>query len=204
MPWLETSPMDLRESFVTEQQHGLYSMRELCERYGISRKTGYKWVERFVAGGRAALGDRGHAPHHCPHRIPADVAALLCAARTAHRSWGPAKLIAWLARRHPTRHWPATSPGDRRCRPGTSTRTPGQASPPACPPPPAPSSPTSETGNASSPPSTSGSRSHPVNTSSPRDLSRPSCLTASGNPGPSGQVHGNCWTPATPDLTTPA
>ena len=102
------------------------------------------------------------------------------------------------------RHWPATSPGDRRCRPGTSTRTPGQASPPACPPPPAPSSPTSETGNASSPPSTSGSRSHPVNTSSPRDLSRPSCLPASGNPGPSGQVHGNCWTPATPDLTTPA
>jgi putative transposase len=109
MPWLETSPMDLRESFVTEQQHGLYSMRELCERYGISRKTGYKWVERFVAGGRAALGDRSHAPHHCPHRIPADVAALLCAARAAHRSWGPAKLIAWLARRHPTRHWPATS-----------------------------------------------------------------------------------------------
>lgn len=72
------------------------------------------------------------------------------------------------------------------------------------PPPPAPSSPTSETGNASSPPSTSGSRSHQASTSSPRALSRPSCLPASGSPGPSGQVHGNCWTPATPDLTTPA
>ena len=102
------------------------------------------------------------------------------------------------------RHWSTTSPGDRPCRPGTSTRTPGPASPPACPPPPARSSPTSETENASSPPSTSGSRSHPASTSSPRDLSRPSCLPASGSPGPSGQAHGNCWTPATPDLTTPA
>ena len=88
--------------------------------------------------------------------------------------------------------------------PGASTRTPGRTSPPACLPAPAPSSPTSGTGNASSPPSTSGSRSHPASTSSPRGLSRPSCLPASGSPGPSGQVHGNCWTPATPDLTTPA
>ena len=72
------------------------------------------------------------------------------------------------------------------------------------PPPPAPSSPTSGTENASSPPSTSGPRSPLASTSSPRGPSRPSCLPASGNPGPSEQVHGNCWTPATPGLTRPA
>jgi hypothetical protein len=72
------------------------------------------------------------------------------------------------------------------------------------PPAPGPSSPTSGTENASSPPSTSGSRSHPASTSSPRGPSRPSCLPASGNPGPSGQARGNCWTPVTPDPTTPA
>lgn len=42
MPWLETAPVDQRERFITAHQHGLYTMAELGERYGISRKTGYK------------------------------------------------------------------------------------------------------------------------------------------------------------------
>ncbi len=46
MPWLETAPMDQRDRFITDHQHGLYSMVELCARYGISRKTGYKWLAR--------------------------------------------------------------------------------------------------------------------------------------------------------------
>ena len=74
MPWLETTPMEQRERFIRDQQHGLYTMTELCDRYDISRKTGYKWLERFDAGGRAALGDRSRAPHQCPHRIADDVA----------------------------------------------------------------------------------------------------------------------------------
>ena len=109
MPWLETVPMEQRERFVTECQRGLYDKSELCARYGISRKTGYKRLARFAAGGRAALEDRSHAPHVCPHRIPEAVATLLCAARTAHPSWGPAKLLDWLAARHPTLAWPAIS-----------------------------------------------------------------------------------------------
>lgn len=67
MPWLETAPMDQRERFIADARAGLYSMTELCERYGISRKTGYKWRERVEEGGRAALADRSRAPHHCPH-----------------------------------------------------------------------------------------------------------------------------------------
>jgi transposase InsO family protein len=82
---------------------------ELCARYGISRKSGYKWLTRFAEGGRAALGDRSRAPHHCPHRILADVTQLICAARCAHPSWGPAKLLAWLEPRHPGVAWPAVS-----------------------------------------------------------------------------------------------
>jgi transposase InsO family protein len=109
MPWLESALVDLRESFVTEHQRGLYSMRELCERCGISRKTGYKWVDRFAAGGRAALADRSHAPHHCPHRISEVLSGLLCAARQAHPTWGASKLIAYLARRYPALRWPAAS-----------------------------------------------------------------------------------------------
>jgi hypothetical protein len=69
MPWLETDPMEQRERFLTDHRRALYSMAELCARYGISRKTGYKWLERYETEGRAGLQDRSHAPHHCPHKI---------------------------------------------------------------------------------------------------------------------------------------
>lgn len=109
MPWQETSPMDQRERFITESQRGLFSMTELCARYGISRKSGYKWLGRFQEGGRAALRDRSRAPHHCPHRIAPELAELLCQARRCHPDWGPEKLLHWLAPRHPTLEWPAVS-----------------------------------------------------------------------------------------------
>jgi transposase InsO family protein len=109
MPWLETSPVEQRERFIADHRRGLYTMTELCTRYGTSRKSGYKWLERFEEGGRAGLRDRSRAPHHCPHRISRDVAQLICAARRAHPSWGPAKLLAWLAPRHPGVVWPAVS-----------------------------------------------------------------------------------------------
>ncbi|MGH7534509.1 MAG: IS481 family transposase [Gemmatimonadales bacterium] len=109
MPWLETSPVDQRERFITDHRCGLYPMTELCARYGISRKSGYNWLERFQEGGRAGLRDRSRAPHHCPHRIPLDVAQLICAARRAHPSWGPEKLLDWLTPRYPGVPWPAVS-----------------------------------------------------------------------------------------------
>jgi len=86
--WLEATPMEQRERFIRDHASGLYTMTELCARHTISRKTGYKWLERFDAGGRAALGDRSRAPHRCPHRLADDVAALICAARRQHPSWG--------------------------------------------------------------------------------------------------------------------
>jgi transposase len=90
MPWLETEAVEQRVRFVRDTQLGVYSVSELCERYGISRKTGYKWLSRFAEGGRLALQDRSRAPRHCPHRIPAATAELICAARRAHPTWGPA------------------------------------------------------------------------------------------------------------------
>lgn len=109
MPWQETSPVDQRDRFITEYLRGLFSMTELCARYGISRKAGYKWRGRYHEGGRAALRDRSRAPHHCPHRMPAATAELLCQARARHPDWGPEKLLQWLAPRHPGMDWPAVS-----------------------------------------------------------------------------------------------
>ena len=110
MPWLETAPMDERLQFLADHQRGLYAMTELCARYGVSRKTGYKWLARYAAEGPAGLRDRSHAPHRCPHRIGEGLAALLLTARRAHPTWGPAKLVQYLAPRHPAvEDWPAVS-----------------------------------------------------------------------------------------------
>src|SRR5438105_273813 len=109
MPWMETSPVEQRERFIHDHRLELYAMAELCARYGISRKTGYKWLARFEEGGRLGLRDRSRAPRHCPHRIARDVATTICAARRQHPSWGPAKLLAWLQRRSPALDWPAVS-----------------------------------------------------------------------------------------------
>lgn len=109
MPWMETSPMEQRERFIHDHRVALYTMVELCTRYGISRKTGYKWLGRFAEAGRQGLQERSLAPQHCPHRIPNEVAALICEGRRQHPRWGPAKLVDWLRPRHPALDLPASS-----------------------------------------------------------------------------------------------
>ena len=101
--------MDQRKRFIEDHQENLFSMSELCERYGISRKTGYKWLDRFEEEGRRGLADRSRAPNHCPHRISNDTARLICEARRQHPDWGPVKLLDWLGRRHPEVDLPAPS-----------------------------------------------------------------------------------------------
>lgn len=110
MPWQETHPMDQRLQFVADHQRGHYAMTALCQRYGVSRKTGYYWLARYAAEGPRGLEARSHAPRTCPHAIDGAVAALLLAARRAHPTWGPAKLRDYLAPRHPAvERWPAVS-----------------------------------------------------------------------------------------------
>jgi len=110
MPWQETLPMDQRLRFVADAQRALYDMTTLCTRYGVSRKTGYKWLARYATAGAAGLHERSHAPHRCPHKIDDALAALLLEARRAHPRWGPAKLVQYLAPRHPRiASWPAVS-----------------------------------------------------------------------------------------------
>ena len=70
MPWLETAAMDERLQFTQDALSDRFTMSELCARYGISRRVGYKWLERYAEGSRRGLADRSRAAHHCPHRIP--------------------------------------------------------------------------------------------------------------------------------------
>lgn len=109
MPWQEQSPMDLRMRFVTEWQSGCWTMTELCADYQISRKTGYKWVDRYETSGPQGLHDQSRRPHRSPLATEAELVAALVALRTRHPRWGAKKLLA-VARRHdPTAAWPSRS-----------------------------------------------------------------------------------------------
>ncbi len=57
MPWRVTSPMYQRQRFVLDAQYAQCAFAELCRRYGISRKTGYKWLARYATAGPDSLVD---------------------------------------------------------------------------------------------------------------------------------------------------
>jgi transposase InsO family protein len=109
MGWKETCTVNERLLFIGDVQSEQFSFSEACRRRGISRKTGYKWWQRYCADGPMALHDRLRAPLHHPNAVDTVVAAHLVAARRLHPSWGARNLIDWLKRRQPGSRWPAAS-----------------------------------------------------------------------------------------------
>ena len=82
---------------------------ELCRRFSISRKTGYKWLERYHSESASRLEERSHAAGHIPHRTPDAVVDAIVALRKAHPRFGPKKLRRLLSDAHPAVAWPALS-----------------------------------------------------------------------------------------------
>jgi transposase InsO family protein len=109
VPWSETSCMEQRARFVLEALQGHFSMAELCYRYGISRKTGYKWIERYHREGVGGCEDRSRAPRKHPNATSAKIVARIVRLRREHRSWGPRTLHAYLVREYPDTKWPSPS-----------------------------------------------------------------------------------------------
>ena len=109
MPWKEKSPMNERTRFLSDHLSGLHSVSELCRKYGISRKTGYKWIARYEADGPPGLGERTSRPLSISHSTPEPIVRELLAARERHPTWGAKKLLALLQRKHPTWRLPAKS-----------------------------------------------------------------------------------------------
>jgi transposase InsO family protein len=105
---METNATEQKLGFARDYESGQWSMVELCERYGITRPTGYKWVSRYRDEGEAGLVERARAPYGCPHRTPARVEQLILAARKEY-GWGAKKLLQVLRRRYPRLVWPARS-----------------------------------------------------------------------------------------------
>jgi transposase InsO family protein len=101
--------LDQRNEFITAWLRREQSFAELSRGFGISRKTAYKWVERFQENGRLGLADRSRAPQHSPQAIEMVAAEAIIAAREKYPHWGARKLRLWLQRQEPARIWPAAS-----------------------------------------------------------------------------------------------
>jgi transposase InsO family protein len=88
--------MRQRLEFVRQVRQGASRLSALCREYGISRKTGYKWLERYAAGGPEALADQSRRPHGSPGQTSPAVEAAVLVVRAAHPSWGGRKIRAYL------------------------------------------------------------------------------------------------------------
>ena len=102
-PWTSersSSPDHLRDA---------RSITELCELYGISRKTGYKWIDRYLRHGPAGLEERSRRPWRSPNQTSDEIVSAILEARRRHPSWGGKKLLALLQKRHPRWNLPGRS-----------------------------------------------------------------------------------------------
>lgn len=97
MPWTEVSIMSAREEFVRLATQAGANKSELCRRFGISRPTGDKWIERWHEG--QAMADHSRRPHHSPGRSAAALEQQVVQLRERHPAWGARKLHSVLARR---------------------------------------------------------------------------------------------------------
>jgi len=109
MPWKETCAMEERAAFVRAWWSGEFTMSALCQRFHISRPTGYKWVARGQAEGCQGLVDRPRAADRHPNATVAEQVAMIVALKRRHPSWGPVTLHAWLGRERGAIRWPAVS-----------------------------------------------------------------------------------------------
>lgn len=109
MPWSQTMPMDQRIQFIADYLRDSLSVTELCQLYAVSRKTGYKWVNRYLNRGPAGLEEYSRNPHRSPRQTPDSVVTAILEARRHHPSWGAKKLLKILSKKHPGWRWPHRS-----------------------------------------------------------------------------------------------
>ena len=101
--------MDQRLQFLSSYQKDEMSISELCREFGVSRPTGYRWLNRYKEVGPEGLLDLSSKPHSCSHATPEVQEQAILALRGRYPSWGPRKLKARLEKLEPRVGWPAAS-----------------------------------------------------------------------------------------------
>jgi len=136
MPWRESTPMDERLRFVQDVHRPGWSIAELCRRYGVSRKTGYKWLAAYERAGPAGLADGSHRPSTCPHATAPEIVRLILQLQRRY-TWGARKVRQLLLERVPAAQVPTKTTVHRilerhgRVQPRRRSRRRFHAGPPA-------------------------------------------------------------------------
>ena len=98
MPWKSTCALTERTQFINECKEGVLSVAKLCRIYAISRKTGYKWLERYETEGVSGMQSRSSAAHVHRNAVTSEVEDWILRGRSLFPTWGPKKLVAWARR----------------------------------------------------------------------------------------------------------
>ena len=109
MPWNEVKPMDERLRFIADYLNNYFSVTELCHHYNVSRKTGYKLINRYNKYGIESITNRSRKPHHSPNKTPDHIVNEILNVRSKHPFWGPKKLLWRIKKDHPDWALPANS-----------------------------------------------------------------------------------------------
>jgi putative transposase len=109
MAWGEIKVEEERMKFINTYLQGELTMAELCRLHNISRKNGYKWLNRYKNGGVEALTDQSRAPLKQALKTDPEIAREILEVRFNFPSWGPKKVRAWLETNHPEIIWPSTT-----------------------------------------------------------------------------------------------
>jgi putative transposase len=109
MPWKGVTVSEQRLRFLEDYLLNFYSVTELTERFGISRSTAYKWINRYKEHGLDGYHELSRRPYSCPWQTDETIVAELIKTRTAHPRWGPKKLLDLIGRRNPKWELPAPS-----------------------------------------------------------------------------------------------
>jgi transposase InsO family protein len=109
MPWNETHIMDQKLQMISDYISDNYGPTELSRIYGVSRKTIYKWVNRYAQDPDHGLADRCRAPHTRPHAVPEPVKQTIIETKLKYPHLGPKKVMLYLRRQSPNQYWPADS-----------------------------------------------------------------------------------------------
>ncbi|HEV2613377.1 MAG TPA: integrase core domain-containing protein [Gammaproteobacteria bacterium] len=109
MGWKKTNAREEKLKFIGDWLKKESSFSDLCERYEISRKTGYKLTSRYEAWGEVAFDELSRIRHLHPNETAREIKAKLIEIKYRYPTWGPGKILDWLKINEPKTKWPSAS-----------------------------------------------------------------------------------------------
>ena len=109
MTWRNTNAKNEKIKFIGEWLKDEVKFSDICRKYNISRKTGYKLIERYKREGEKAVQEKSHACHNHPNKTQEPIKQRIIELKHIYPKWGPDKLRNWLQRNAPDINWPAIS-----------------------------------------------------------------------------------------------